>query len=223
MNATPGNVIKHLNPIIRGFGNFYRTGSSKAVLSYFDSEVWKALWKWAKRRHWTQDNRWGTKRVRRKYFRMFKGQKWTFYGKIQDRRGKQKLTHIFRASSIPIEYHVRVKGTASPDDPKLSKYWKDRQTKYGKSYWPRDSKLRLIAERQKWECPVCRGQLFNGTEMEREELHTHHIVQVTDGGTDEIKNLIHVHKSCHRHLHSKERRKKEPWFLSCWRLEPMIR
>ncbi len=101
-----------------------------------------------------------------------------------------------------IERHVKVKGTSSPDDPSLTNYWSNRQTKYGKSYWPKNSKLRLVAERQKWICPVCGEQLFNGTEEETEKLHTHHIVRVKDGGTDDIENLIHLHKSCHTHIHS---------------------
>lgn len=207
-HATPEYVIGYLNPIIRGFGNFYRAGVAKEVLSYFDHQIWKALWAWAKSRHRTQNNMKGTGWVKRKYFQTHMGKRWTFFAKIQDRRGKPKHIHIFRASSIPIEYHVKVKGTASPDDPSLTKYWFDRSSKYGKSYWPEGSKLRRIAERQKWFCPVCGEQLFNGIEGEREELHTHHIVQVKDGGTDNVENLIHLHKSCHQHLHSRGKKAK---------------
>ena len=172
------------------------------MLSYFDTQIWKALWRWARKRHSTQDNKKGTGWVKKKYFLTYKGHDWTFFAKTQDRRGKPKLIHICRASSIPIERHVKVKGTSSPDNPSLTKYWQDRQTKYGKSYWPEGSKLRKIAHRQKWKCPVCGEQLFNG-----EELHTHHIVWVKDGGTDETENLIHLHKSCHQHLHSKGKTK----------------
>lgn len=213
INATPEQVIGYLNPIIRGFGNFYKTGTSKEVLRYFDDQIWKALWKWAKKRHNTQNNKWGAKRVKKKYFRTYKGRDWTFYARTQDRRGRPKLIHIFRANSIPIEHHVKVKGISSPDDPSLNKYWKDRQTKYGKSYWPENSKLRKVAERQKWKCPVCGEHLFNGTEREREELHTHHKIQVKDGGTDNIENLIHMHKSCHQHLHSNKTKVVSPELL----------
>lgn len=207
INATPEKVIGYLNPIIRGFANFYRHGSSKSTLSYFDHKVFKALWRWALKRHSTQNNKWGKKRVKKKYFRYHERQEWTFFAKIKDRRGKPKNIHIFRASSIPIEYHVKVEGRASPDDPKLTKYWKDRQTKYGKSYWPKGSKLREIAQRQKWKCPVCGEQLFNDIEGKREELHTHHIVQVKDGGTDNKENLTLMHKTCHQHLHSRGKNK----------------
>lgn len=199
-HATPEAVISYLNPIIRGFGNYYKTGAAKSVLSYFDHKIWQALWRWAKNRHRSQDNKRGAGYVKKKYFRTYMGQKWTFFAKTSDRRGNPRYVHICRASAIPIERHVKVKETASPDDPSLTKYWKDRQTKYGKTYWAKGSKLYKVAENQEWKCPVCGEHLFNG-----EELHTHHKVRIKDGGTDETENLIHMHKTCHHHQHSGKR------------------
>ena len=56
---------------------------------------------------------------------------------------------------------------------------------------------------QKWQCPVCREPLFNG-----EPLHTHHVVQVKDGGNDKEENLVHLHQACHQQLHYGENRSK---------------
>lgn len=201
-SATPEKVIGYLNPIIRGIGNFYKTGVSKAAMKYFDAQIWKALWKWARRRH--ENPYKGARWVRKKYFRTNQGTDWTFFAKVQDRRhGKPKYIHLTRAGSIPIERHVKVKDISSPDDPTLAVYWKDRKTKYGKSYWT-DGKYRKVAERQKWKCPVCSEHLFNG-----EELETHHIVKVKDGGTNDMDNLVHLHKACHRHIHSGKQKKQE--------------
>lgn len=197
-NATPTAVISHLNPIIRGFGNFYRIGAAKQVLGYFDNQIFKALWRWAKDRHLTPKK--GADWIRRKYFRTHQGRSWTFFAKTQDKNGKPEYMHIFWSKDIPIQRHIKVKGTASPDDPSLTKYWRDRQITYGKSYWGEGTKLRQVAERQNWKCPVCGENLFNG-----EELHTHHIIQKRDGGTDKAENLIHLHKACHYHLHSGKR------------------
>ncbi len=200
--ATTENVIGYLNPIIRGVGNFYKIGSAKQVLDYFDHQIWKALWAWAKRRHATPKK--GAGWVKKNYFCVHKGQDWTFFAKTHDRRGNPRYIYVFKASSIPIERHVKVKGTASPDDPTLTKYWKDRQSKYGKSYWALGSKLYKVAEKQQWGCPVCGEHLFNG-----EELHAHHKVQVQNDGFDGAENLIHVHKICHHHLHSGKRSGKQ--------------
>ena len=51
-------------------------------------------------------------------------------------------------------------------------------------------------ETQNWWCPVCGEHLLNG-----EQLQTHHIIRVTDGGSDRAENLLHLHKTCHQHLH----------------------
>jgi RNA-directed DNA polymerase len=192
-HVSPEVVIGHLNPILRGIGNFYRNGQAKEVLSYIDYKVWKALWQWCKRRHPNKGAGW----VKRKYFKTIKGRKWIFATTIQDRREEEKVKTIFFAASTPLEEHVKVKGKNSPDDPALIKYWKDRQTEYGKSYWKKGMKLHEVAENQRWKCPICDEPLFNG-----EELHTHHITPVREGGTDEVQNLVHLHKDCHRQTHS---------------------
>ena len=101
-----------------------------------------------------------------------------------------------RLPTIPIERWVKVKGNASPDDPKLIAYWKQRQTTQGKTYWGKGTKLYRVAQNQGWHCPVCGENLFNG-----EQLHTHHITKVAQGGTDREENLIHLHKACHQHIH----------------------
>lgn len=50
-HVSPIVVIAKLNPIIRGWGNYYRFGVSKEVFSYVDYPLWKVLYKWALRRH----------------------------------------------------------------------------------------------------------------------------------------------------------------------------
>ena len=199
--ATPENVIRYLNPIIRGIGNFYKIGAAKGAMSYFDDQIWRSLWRWCTSRHNTPKK--GSGWVKRKYYHAYQGSKGTFFAKIQDRHGLPRYIYLTKASAIPIQRHVKVKGIASPDDPMLHKYWKDRKTKYGKSYWT-DGKLRSCAKQQKWKCPVCGEHLFNG-----EELETHHKVEVKNGGTNHMDNLIHLHKTCHHHIHSGKHSQKQ--------------
>ncbi|BAY59174.1 RNA-directed DNA polymerase (plasmid) [Leptolyngbya boryana NIES-2135] len=191
--VSPETVINYLNPIIRGFGNYYRIGSSKQVLSYFDKQVWQALWRWAKRRHPNKGRKW----VKEKYFRTHQNRTWAFFARTRNRRGETTFISLFRAASIPIERHVKVEGIASPDDPSLNDYWMKRLTKFGKIRWENGSKLRKVAENQQWQCPLCGEHLFNG-----EALHTHHRKAVKVGGTDSIDNLVHLHVACHKHLHA---------------------
>lgn len=195
-HASQEAVIEYLNPRIRGFGNYYKHGASKKVFSYIDNQIWIILWKWCLRRHPNKGKKW----IARKYYRTIDRRKWKFSAEVRDRRGKRDIISIFKLKDIPIERHVKVKDTASPDNPSLAKYWNDRQTTYGKTYWDKGSKYYKVAENQQWKCTVCGEHLFNG-----EELHTHHKVRVKDGGTDELENLAHLHKSCHRQAHTGKR------------------
>ena len=129
-------VIKRLNPILRGFSNYYKGVVSKQTFEYIKSRTWQYLWSWAKRRHPNKNTKW----VRKRYFKTINGSKWTFATSISDRRGKVKDFYLYPIAYTPIERHVKVKGDASPDDPSLREYWELRHQKYGKSYWERNTR-----------------------------------------------------------------------------------
>jgi RNA-directed DNA polymerase len=196
----PEAVISYLNPIIQGWGNYYKHSASKRVFSYVDDQIWKALWKWSLKRHPNKGKKW----VAKKYFQLDSGQGWTFKAIVNDRRGGKKTITVHKLRTISIERHTKVKGNASPDDPTLVQHWQSRKTKYGKSYWVKGSKLYKVALQQSWKCPVCGEHLFNG-----EALHTHHKIAVKDGGQDTVENLIHIHQNCHRQIHMRKRSREQ--------------
>ncbi len=190
--AEQENLIKTLNPILRGFANYYKGVVSKETFVYISHRIWQYLWRWAKRRHPNKNTKW----VRKRYFKTIKGNKWTFATLSSDRRGKEKDLILYPIAYTPIERHVKVKGEASPDNPSLKEYWELRQKKQGKSYWEKNSRNYRVAELQNWKCPSCGEALFNG-----EEIDTHHIVPVAQGGDDDFSNLQHLHKACHKQVH----------------------
>ena len=185
-------LIRKLNPILRGFANYYKGVVSKETFRYISYRVWQYLWRWAKRRHPNKNTKW----IRKRYFKTIKGNRWTFACTISDRRGKEKNLTLYQIANTTIERHIKVKGEASLDDPSLKEYWDSRHQKQGKSRFEKGSKLYKIAEAQKWKCPLCGEPLFNG-----EELDIHHIVPVAEGGTDDMENLKHLHSSCHKQVH----------------------
>ncbi len=191
-------LIKKLNPVLRGFANYYQGAVSKEIFGYIKTRVWQYLWKWCKRRHLKRRLKW----VKDKYFRRIKGTDWTFSCDVKDRRGNKKPLCLYNIHTTPIIRHVKVKGTSSPFDANLAEYWEERQTKEGKSYWAKGSKYEQVAKQQNWKCPNCRQSLFNG-----ESIETHHIVLVKDGGSDDTENLIHLHHKCHKQEHSKPKLK----------------
>jgi RNA-directed DNA polymerase len=195
---TQEEVIYKINPMLRGFANYYRGAVSKQTFGYIRNRVKLYLWKWAVRRHPNKSKTW----VQRKYYGSYRGDNWTFMCRGTGRKGEEKLHTLYNISSTPIVRHVKVKGNSSPDDSSLREYWENRSTKTGKIIWAKGSKNEQVAKFQNWKCPVCGDSLFNG-----EPTETHHIVPVSEGGLDDLENLQHLHKACHKQVHSKSKSK----------------
>ena len=189
-------LIKKLNPILRGFANYYRTVVSKKTFQYISHRVWSYLWNWCKRRHLKRRLKW----VKDKYFHVVNGVNWTFCCMTEGRKGKLKPLYLYDVAKTPIVRHTKIKGTASPFDAELDSYWEKRNTKTGKTYWAKGSKHDRVARNQNYKCPICGRFLINGEDME-----THHIVPVKEGGSDDAENLIHLHAACHKQVHSKSK------------------
>ena len=192
--STQKAVIDKLNPLLRGFANYYSGQVSKETFSYINHRVFKYLWRWAKRRHPNKGKNW----IKKRYFKRHKGVEWTFMCEGTGRKEREKLYILYDISSTPIIRHVKVKGNFSPDDPTLRNYWQKRTTDYGKKNWAKDSKYEAIAKHQNWKCPICGDSLFN-----EEPIETHHIVPVAKGGSYDKENLMHLHAACHKQVHSK--------------------
>ena len=45
-----GEVIEALNPVLRGWGNYFKTGNSDAKFNQIDSYVWRRVTRWQHRR-----------------------------------------------------------------------------------------------------------------------------------------------------------------------------
>jgi Group II intron, maturase-specific domain len=60
-----GQVIRELNPVIRGWANYYRHCAAKHVFQKVRHAQWQMLWSWAKRRHPNKRSKW----VQARYFR----------------------------------------------------------------------------------------------------------------------------------------------------------
>jgi RNA-directed DNA polymerase len=111
--ATQEKVIKELNPIIRGWSNYYKSSIAKKIFSKMDHYVFQKLWKWARWRHPHKGLRW----IKRKYFREYGNNKWRF--RTED--GAMLILH----SETPIKRHIKVQGTRSPYDGD-NEYWTKR-------------------------------------------------------------------------------------------------
>lgn len=109
------DLITQLNPIIRGWTNYYTFVSSKKIFSYVDYRLFKLLWRWCKRRHPKKSSQW----VMDKYFRRVGSRKWTF-------AGEEEI--LLYHADVPYKRYVQTKIRASPYDSLLKDYWKNKYT-----------------------------------------------------------------------------------------------
>lgn len=115
-------MIGKLNPVIRGWANYHRWVCSSAAFAWVDSCIYRQLWRWARRRHGNKGKRW----TRKRYFRETAATLWQFFETVKGKGGQRKIVDLFRAGSVKIIRHVKIRGTANPYDPALKGYFRER-------------------------------------------------------------------------------------------------
>ncbi|WP_293117871.1 group II intron reverse transcriptase/maturase [Okeania sp. SIO1I7] len=168
-------LIAKLNPVIRGWANYYSAVVSKEVFRKIDNLLWKRLWRWASRRHPNKSAKW----VKEKYFPKVKGtQNWV----LND--GEYILN---QHSGVPIVRHIKVQGNKSPYDGDWT-YWSNRIGKY-----PGVRKeVTTLLKRQKNKCASC-GLTFRPNDL----IEVDHIKPKSKGGDNTYKNKQLLHRHCH--------------------------
>jgi RNA-directed DNA polymerase len=132
--AKTENLIRQLNPIIRGWTNYFRHAVSKKIFSYVDSQIFQMLMKWIDRRHPQKNHNW---KHRRYFTTVGLLSRWNFFAIGKDRQGKAKAHFLFKAASTPIKRHVKIRKEANPFLPEFAHYFLKRGEK-SKSKGERD-------------------------------------------------------------------------------------
>jgi RNA-directed DNA polymerase len=115
-------LIRTLNPKVRGWANFYKHVVSKATFSQVDHEIFKAIGKWIKHRHPNKSWKW----INKKYFCRIEHDNWVFNAGFQASQGRYQLLCLFNASSVAIKRHIKIRSEATPYDPKYKEYFEKR-------------------------------------------------------------------------------------------------
>ncbi len=167
-NAPQAALIKALNPIIRGWCNYYSAISAKETFNNCDHHVWNCLRSWTRKRGKGGINK-------DKYFR----EGWSF----QTERGLKLVKH----SDTPIKRHIKVQDVRSPFDGDWT-YWGQRLS----SYTDTSKKVQILLKRQKGKCNHC-GLTFTPTDL----IEVDHNTAKKNGGSNKYENLRLLHKHCH--------------------------
>lgn len=123
-SAAQVNVIRQLNPIIRGWANYHRHCVAKLAFNRVDFEIWRKLWRWSRRRHPQKNARW----VKARYFHSIGGRTWTFAASTgeHNQQGQPTWNRLVYAGDTPIRRHLKIKGAANPFDPQWRSYFAER-------------------------------------------------------------------------------------------------
>jgi RNA-directed DNA polymerase len=165
-------LIAKLNPVIRGWSQYYRTVVAKTTFSDLDNRLFPLLLHWAKRRHRDKNGHW----VYARYWRTEGRDHWCF--------APPAGVRLIRHTSTRIQRHVKVRGTASPYDGNLL-YWA-RRLQHSPLLLGRTAKL---LKQQDGACARC-GLLF--TDQSQCEID-----HIDPTGSDAFANLQLLHRHCH--------------------------
>lgn len=111
--VTHRELLARLNPVIRGWANYFRFCNAKRAFKRVDCLLFWKLWQWARRRHPRKSLAW----VRLKYFQG-STQHWSF--------GLSGGLQLQLASALPLLWYRKVPGSASPFNSRWRDYWKRR-------------------------------------------------------------------------------------------------
>jgi RNA-directed DNA polymerase len=168
------DLIGALNPVIKGWCNYYRHVVSKTTFAKADEVLFTMLRRWAFRRHPNKGRCW----VVRKYWRR---PSWVF--------GPPDGFPLASHSSTKIVRHVKVQGGRSLFDGDWA-YWVSRM-----GYYPGISpRLALLLKGQGGKCGYC-GLYFTPDAL----IETHH--RDRDRRNNQRGNLEALHRHCHDAVH----------------------
>ena len=129
-------LIEALNPVLRGWGNYYSSVVSKTTFSKIDHILILQLKRWSYRRHTNKSKEW----IKDKYFIKAGTRDWIFGIKYKDGE-KDAVFKLMKLADIPIRRHVKVKCEANPYDPTWDAYFLKRIGKHNRSRLSRKGAL----------------------------------------------------------------------------------
>lgn len=221
-NLNAFNLIAKLNPIIRGWSNYYNLGNSSHYRSLVRNALYNLVWKWAHKKH----RRWGRTAIANRYFLTIKDNseikknpdyvkikntKWVFHDTInyKSRYNKDVNKSIYLVNPSMSTQLLSTKWYNIPNNLlNIHAYHKDYMKivefitnlnfrAQGINGPLKDKLLR----KQNNICTYCGESLLTSIGI-YENLHIHHINPIMKGGSrNKIDNMQLIHSWCHKDIH----------------------
>jgi RNA-directed DNA polymerase len=192
LGMSAADLIRNLNPKIRGWANYHRHVVSTRTFACVDHHIFSSLWRWTRRRHPNKTTRWR----KQKYFASHRGRDWFFFGETCDDEGQPGPVWLHHARSTSIQRHVKVKGDANPYDPAYEIYFEQREGIHMQETFRGTRTLRFLWHEQRGICSVCNTKITRLTGW-----RLHHCVPRVMGGSQSAENRVLLHPECHDRVH----------------------
>jgi RNA-directed DNA polymerase len=209
-NRTAYELISILNPIIRGWANYFNMGNSSKFRDYVRQALYRFVWIWCRSKH----KGWGEKAIANKYFkdpngRKFKNRLWTFRGMTYVRSRytyKEKTIYLQDPSNcsailaskhyiIPNEI-IQIHGF-DKDYKKLIDFKTSLNLKASGIHSTLKDRLMI---RQSGKCLECNNPI-TPKDIQDGSIHIHHIIPISKRGSrNNITNLVLLHSWCHYNI-----------------------
>ncbi|WP_410521693.1 group II intron reverse transcriptase/maturase [Candidatus Tisiphia endosymbiont of Oplodontha viridula] len=188
-------LITMLNPIIRGWTLYHRHIVAKESFSKLRHEIFKILWRWAKRRHPNKSSSW----VKHKYFKLINGDTWRFACEgVKPKSGEKPVIYkLVDPAKLPIKRHVKILSEANPYDKEWDGYFEKRLGHKMYNSLAGDQTLQKLWNKQEGKCPNCKQVITLETDWD-----IHHIIPKSKGGDNRNSNLMMLHINCHKQVHN---------------------
>ncbi|SOY50959.1 group II intron reverse transcriptase/maturase [Cupriavidus taiwanensis] len=186
-------LIRLLNPMLRGWAQYHRAVVAKAAFNRLGHDIFRALWRWAKRRHPGKKADW----VRKKYFGSVGQRSWVFGTTVVKDVDSEVWVELYSLASTPIQRHKKIRGDYNPFDPAQEVYGETlRQERLLDSMAHRKQWIKLYMS-QRGLCALCQCKMTKDTGW-----HDHHIEYRVRGGSDGLRNRVLLHPNCHVQVHN---------------------
>lgn len=192
-NAKPGTIITHLNPILRGWAEYYRTVSSRDAFRKISEHTFRSLQRWVYRKHGKSKRRENLA----KYFKTVKTKTsinhWVFSG-VNERN--EPIT-LFQIGNTNFKKHTMI-SLEKPKNPFLiedAAYFRDRIKKQTLNTVIYDKRKKKIILNQQGKCLRCQSPFQTDDRIE-----LHHIKPFKEGGSSKLSNIQALHDVCHKQI-----------------------
>jgi len=190
LHLSAGNLVKQLNPIIRGWANYHQHVVSKETFGKVDTHIFRIIWRWSKRKHPAKSAAWRKK----KYFQAVGTRNWVFTGAVLGQHKEPKTVHLCEAQATPIKRHLKIRGEANPYDRDWEVYFEERlglqMVNNPKGY----RRLVHLWSAQEGSCAVCAERIT------RQSGWTTGRLVWRANGKNRAANLVLLHPACHRRV-----------------------